>query len=161
MAFIKKKKINGAIYLSEVKSVRIGKKVRHQHLRYIGKQPSNQKVLELQEDSNKSQVKADIIFMIFDHIANEIGLKENFGQFSNIILSLAYAHCTNYRSIKKMDQWIKKTNTGHVLNIENITERSFLRALDDLESNSGKWPPDKRADFPRNRTYGSRIRLFM
>ena len=99
--------------------------------------------------------------MIFDHIANEIGLKENFGQFSNIILSLAYAHCTNYRSIKKMDQWIKKTNTGHVLNIENITERSFLRALDDLESNSGKWPPDKRADFPRNRTYGLRIRLFM
>jgi len=27
--------------------------------------------------------------------------------------------------------------------------------------NSDKWPPDKRADLPRKRTYGLRIQLFM
>lgn len=134
MAFIKKKKINGAIYLVEVKSVREGNKVRHKYLRYIGKQPDEKNILELNETLSVGKVKINATLLVLNHIAMEIGLHEILGDHSKIILCLVFAHCINYQSLNKMESWFKKTNIGYALGIQNLSERALLSALDDLES---------------------------
>jgi hypothetical protein len=45
VSFIKRKKRNGRIYLSEVENIRIGGKVVQRHLRYIGKEADGKTIL--------------------------------------------------------------------------------------------------------------------
>lgn len=134
MTFIKKKCIKGTTYLYEVKSVRIGNKVKHEHLRYIGKQPSDKIILETQSEPASRRLKIDATLLVFDQIAKEIGLHESLGKYSKEILCMAYAHCIDHRGINRMEQWFRNSNIGYALELKNVTEKRFLKALDDLES---------------------------
>jgi transposase len=134
MAFYKRKVINGIVYLSKVKSVRVGKTVRHQFISYVGKVPSQKDILSLKEIPLNSHVKINANILVLDAIAKEIDLHHLLGPYSAVLLSLVYAHCLDYRSLTRMDKWVKKTNVGYLLGLKNVKEYRLLKALDDLES---------------------------
>jgi transposase len=57
------------------------------------------------------------------------------GEYGNEILSLVYAHCIDYKSVNQMTNWFERTDLNYLLDLENVTEESFLKAMDTLESN--------------------------
>lgn len=134
MSFIKRKKKNGQIYLSEVENVRIEGKVVQRHLRYIGKEADGKTILSSSiSHLAVDQVKVYGPLIVLHHLANEVGLPSLLGEYAGEILSLVYAHCIDYRSINQMTQWFERTDLNLLLNLEGVTEARFLSALDFLE----------------------------
>ncbi len=134
MSFIRKIKRNGKTYLAEVKNERIDGKVVQKHIRYIGKEVDGKEVL----CSSLSNLKIDSVklygpLLILNHIADELNLKKYLGKYNAEILSLVYAHCINPKSINKMEDWFKKTDLNMILDIDNVTEKRLLNALDSFE----------------------------
>src|SRR3990167_10951604 len=135
MSFIKKIKKNGKIYLSEVESKWINGKSVQKHIRYIGTEVDGEtKLASSISDIEIEEVKVFGPLIVLHHIAKEIGLPELLGEYSNEILSLVYAHCLNYRSINHMSSWFKRTDLSVMLDIEKVTEKTLLDALDSLEN---------------------------
>lgn len=134
MAFIKKIRKNGKIYLAEVENKWINGRTVQKHIRYIGKEVDGETKLSASiSDIEIDEVKVFGPLVVLHHIANEIGLPDLLGEYSPEILSLVYAHCLNYQSINCMKEWFKKTDLAMLLNIENVTEKKLLNALDSLE----------------------------
>jgi len=134
MSFIRKIKRNGKTYLAEVKNERIDGKVVQKHVRYIGKEVDGKEMLS----SSLSNLKIDSVklygpLLVLNHIADELKLKKHLGKYSAEILSLVYAHCINPKSINKMEDWFKKTDLNMILDIDNVTEKRLLNALDSFE----------------------------
>ena len=134
MSFMKRKKRNGQIYLSEVENIRIEGKVVQRHIRYIGKEADGKTILS----SSISHIAVDQVkvygpLIVLNHLANEVGLPLILGEFASEILSLVYAHCIDYRSINQMTRWFERTDLNLLLNLEEVTEARFLSALDILE----------------------------
>lgn len=135
MSFIKKIKKNGKIYLSEVESKWINGKSVQKHIRYIGTEVDGEtKLASSISDIEIEEVKVFGPLIVLHHIAKEIGLPKLLGEYSNEILSLVYAHCLNYRSINHMSSWFKRTDLSVMLDIEKVTEKTLLDALDSLEN---------------------------
>ena len=135
MSFVKKIKKNGKIYLSEVESKWINGKSVQKHIRYIGTEVDGKtKLASSISDIEIEEVKVFGPLIVLHHIAKEIGLPELLGEYSNEILSLVYAHCLNYRSINHMSSWFKRTDLSVMLDIEKVTEKTLLDALDSLEN---------------------------
>lgn len=135
MSFIKKSKRNGKIYLSEVENKWINGKCVQKHLRYIGTEVNGKTKLSTSiSDVEIQEVKVFGPLIVLHHIANEIGLHDLLGIYSDEVLSMVYAHCLNYQSISHMQEWYKKTDLPLLLNVENITEKTLLNALDSLEN---------------------------
>lgn len=134
VSFIKRKKKNGRIYLSEVENIRIGGKVVQRHLRYIGKEADGKTILSSSISHLAiDQVKVYGPLLVLNHLANKVGLPLILGEFANEILSLVYAHCIDYRSVNQMKRWFERTDLNLLLNLEGVTEARFLSALDFLE----------------------------
>ncbi len=134
MAYIKRIRKNGKVYLSEVESKRINGKVVTKHIRYIGKEVDGKKIISTSiSDLEVEQVKVYGPLIILHHIAEEIGLSSFFGEYGDEILSMVYAHCLNYESINKMPNWFQRTDLNMILDLDELTEHRLLMALDALE----------------------------
>ena len=134
MSFIRRKKQNGQVYLSEVENVRINGKVVQKHIRYIGKEADGKTILTTSiSEAQVESVKVHGSLLALHHLSKEIGLFELLGSHSDQILSLVFAHCHNYKSINEMSKWFERTDLNMLLDIEKLTERSLLEALDSLE----------------------------
>ena len=46
---------------------------------------------------------------------------------------MVYAHCLDYRSLNHMPQWFERTDLSFLLDLEGLTEKRLLAALDYLE----------------------------
>jgi transposase len=134
MSYVKRKRIGKSVYLYQVRSVRRDGKVRQEYLQYLGKEPTSKSVLELKTEPTGPNVKIDVIFLLLHVIACELNLPSILGEHWKVILCLTYAHCRNYRGIKNVAAWMKKTNIGYLLNLKNVKEKRCLSALDDLDS---------------------------
>jgi transposase len=134
MSFIRKIKKNGKIYLSEVKSERINGKCVQKHIRYIGKEVDGETKLAASiSDIEIEEVKVFGPLIVLHHLAEVIGLPDLLGEYAPEILSLVYAHCLNYQSINRMKAWFKRTDLAMLLDIERLTEKTLLNALDSLD----------------------------
>ena len=134
MSYIKKIKKGGKIYLSEVESQWVNGKSVQKHIRYIGKEVDGEtKLASSISDIEVEDVKVFGPLIVLHHIAEEIGLPNLLGEYAPEILSLVYAHCLNYQSINRMSSWFKRTDLSVLLDIENVTEKTLLNALDSLE----------------------------
>jgi len=134
MSFIKRIKRNGKVYLAEVESKRVNGKVIHKYIRYIGKEADGKTKLAASiSDIEIDEVKLYGPLLVLHHLANEIGLPQLLGKYSNELLSLVYAHCLDYKSINKMEKWFARTDLSFLLNIESVTEKKLLTALDSLD----------------------------
>lgn len=134
MSFIRKINRNGKIYLSEVENQRIKGKVVQKHIRYIGKEADGKTILSSSiSDAAVDKVRLHGPFMVLNHLAQEIQLSEVLGEYGEEILSLIYAHCLDYKSINQMSSWFENTDLNMILELNNLTEKKLLDALDSLE----------------------------
>lgn len=134
MSFTRKIKRGNKVYLAEVENKWINGKCIQKHIRYIGKEADGKTILS----GSISNIEVDEVkvygpLLVLHHIAEKIELSTVLGHYSNEILSMVYAHCIDYRSINQMQQWFKRTDLNTLLNIENVTEKKLLNALDYLE----------------------------
>lgn len=135
MSFIKRSKKNGKIYLNEVENLWIDGKCVQKHIRYIGTEVDGETKLAASiSDIEVEEVKVFGPLIVLHHIAKDIGLPDLLGEYSQEILSLIYAHCLNYQSINNMSEWFKRTDLAVLLDIQRVTEKTLLNALDSLDT---------------------------
>lgn len=84
MAFIKKSKRNGKIYLSEVENTWIDGKCVQKHIRYIGIAVDGQtKLVASISDIEIKEVKVFGPLIVLHHLAQEIGLPDLLGEYAH------------------------------------------------------------------------------
>jgi len=134
VAFIRKYKVKGRVYLAEVESKRIDGKVRQKVLRYLGVDPhQNKSVFPSRKEDlalESSRVFGSVIAL--DFIANELGLYALLGEHAKIILTLVFCHCHDYRSLADVERWFHKTDLRQILGVEKISEKQLRDALSAL-----------------------------
>jgi transposase len=135
MSFIRRIKRKGRVYLAEVENRWVNGKCVQRHIRYVGREAEGKTVLaaslsEVQVD----QVKLYGPLLVLHHLAQEIGLANHLGFYRQEILSLVYAHCLDYRSLNYMPSWYERTDLNFILNLDGLTERRLVAALDSLEA---------------------------
>jgi transposase len=134
MSFVKKSKRNGKVYLNEVENTWVNGKCVQKHIRYIGTEVDGEtKLASSISDIEIEEVKVYGPLIVLHHLAVELGLPDLLGEYSPEILSLVYAHCLNYQSINMMSAWFKRTDLAMLLDIDRLTEKTLLDALDSLE----------------------------
>jgi len=139
MSFIRKFKKGENVYLAEVENRRVGGKVVQHFIRYVGKQANGRTILS----TSISEVEVEAVklygpLLVLHHLAQEIHLPAELGTYSQEILSLVYAHCLDYRSLNHMPSWFERTDLNLLLNLEGLTERRLVGALDSLEALDGE-----------------------
>jgi hypothetical protein len=141
MSFIRKIKKGDRIYLAEVENRRVEGKVVQRFIRYVGKQADGRTVLSTSmSDVEVEEVKLYGPLLVLHHLATEIQLADLLGGYSQEILSLVYAHCLDYRSLNAMPSWFARTDLNFLLNLEGVTEKRLVGALDSLEAlNADAW----------------------
>ena len=133
MSFIRKQKKGDHIYLHEVENKRINGKVVQKYIRYIGKEVNGERIVSI--SSNDLEVDSVRIYgplLVLHSIAKKIKLPEILGKYSNEILSMVYAHCLDYKSLRNMPKWYKRTDLNLLLNLDNLTESRLVSAMDSL-----------------------------
>lgn len=139
MSFIRRIKRKGRVYLAEVENRRINGKIVQRHIRYIGREADGQtKLAASLSEVEVDQVKLYGPLLALHHLAKRIGLPQQLGPYSQEILSLVYAHCLDYRSLNHMPQWFERTDLNFLLDLEGLTEKRLLGALDSLEGLDGE-----------------------
>lgn len=134
MSFIRKIKRGNKVYLAEVENKRVAGKVVQRHIRYVGKQRDDKKIITTPlSDVSIEQVKLCGPLLVLDHLAKAIKLPEVLGSFAPEILSLVYAHCIDYQSVNKMERWFARTDLNMILGLDGVTEARLLSAMDSLE----------------------------
>jgi len=134
MSFIRKVKVGKNTYLVEVEGYRENGKVKQRYIRSIGKEVDGKTVLSGSID--KAQITRVSIYgplLILNEISQQISLQRSLGVYGDCILALVYAHCLQPKSLNKLQQWFSKTDLNHILDLEDVTEATLLRALDSLE----------------------------
>lgn len=135
MSFIRKFRKGPKVYLAEVENRRVDGKVVQRFIRYVGKESNGRTVLSVSmSDVEVEEVKLYGPLLVLHHLAMEIQLPEHLGAYSQEILSLVYAHCLDYRSLNSMPSWFERTDLNFLLNLEGLTERRLVSALDSLEA---------------------------
>jgi transposase len=135
MSFIRKRKRNGQIYLEEVENIRENGKIKQRFIRHVGREADGQIVLSGSiSDAKVESVKLSGPLMVLNSIAVEIELPKLLGEYSNEILAMVYAHCLDYKSLNNMKTWFKRTDLNHILNLESLTEKRLVTALDSIEN---------------------------
>jgi len=135
MSFTRKIRKNGRTYLAEVENRWVDGKCVQKHIRYIGREVDGKTILS----SSLSDVAVDEVrlygpLMVLDYLAKKIRLPELLGERALEILAMVYAHCLDYKSVNKMEQWFQRTDLALILPLEGVTEEKLLGALDALET---------------------------
>ena len=139
MSFIRKIKRGGKVYLAEVENKWIDGKCVQKHLRYVGKEADEQTRLSTSlSDVAVDSVKLYGPLLVLNCLAQEIGLAHLLGEYGDELLSLVYAHCLDYKSLNQMPQWFKRTDLNLLLDLDDLTEKRLLNALDALEGHDAE-----------------------
>jgi len=141
MSFIRRIKRKGRVYLAEVENRWVDGKVVQRHIRYVGREADGQTLLTASlSEAEVEHVKLYGPLLVLHHLAKKIRLPEQLGPHSQEILSLVYAHCLDYRSLNHMPQWFERTDLNFLLDLDTLTEKRLLAALDFLEGlNAEAW----------------------
>jgi transposase len=139
MSFIRKFKKGGRIYLAEVESKRVDGKVVQRFIRYVGKEADGRTILSTSiSDAKIDGIKIYGPLLVLHHIAEQIGLREHLGEYSNEILSMVYAHCLDFQSVNHMQKWFERTDLNLILGLDQLTERRLLAGMDFLEQSNSE-----------------------
>lgn len=138
MAFIRKHKRNGRIYLAEVENKRVDGKIRQKFLRYVGVEPDSERSAfpTCNNELSLDGVKLHGSILALDSAAKFLGLHELLGEHFAPILALVFCHCHDYRGVKDMNRWLKSVNFYGILKVDKITEKQLheaISAIDDMD----------------------------
>jgi transposase len=138
MVFIRKIKRGKHTYLAEVENKWINGKVVQKHIRYVGHELNGKPIL------SGSLVNAEVTkvttwapLLVLDTIAKQIHLSYTLGDYGEYLLSMAYAHCLDPKSVNKMEDWYRRTDLHKILDIADVSEKKLYNAMDSInEKNS-------------------------
>jgi len=135
MSFIRRYKKGGKVYLAEVESVRVDGRVVQKFIRYVGREADGKTILSGSiSEAEIESVRLSGPLMVLHSIATNIGLPEILGEYGNEILSMVYAHCLDYKSLNQMRTWFRRTDLNLILDLEELTEKRLVNALDSIET---------------------------
>ena len=139
MTFIRKIKRGKFTYLAEVENKWIDGKVIQKHIRYVGKELNGEKILS-GSIANAEVTKVTIWapLLILNTIAKQINLSEILGDYGDYLLSLAYAHCLDPKSINKMEDWYQRTDLHKMLELKEVSEKKLYYALDSINDKNSE-----------------------
>lgn len=134
MAFIRKIKKKGSVYLAEVENYREGGKVKQRVIRYIGKEYEGEVVRRvLTSEIEVESVKQYLDYKILHEIASRIGIPDLLGEYGKYILLLVYTQIVCRKPLYKIPEYIEQTALKELLRIEKIIDKNLYTALDELE----------------------------
>lgn len=134
MAFVRKIKRKGSVYLAEVESYREGGKVKQRVIRYIGKEHEGEVVRRvLTSEIEVESVKQYLDYKILDEIASRIDIPDLLGRHSKYILLLVYTQIVCRKPLYKIPEYIEHIALKELLGIEKIIDKNLYAALDELE----------------------------
>jgi transposase len=134
MAFIRKIKKGGAIYLAKVESYREDGKVKQRVLEYVGKEENGipiQKVDINKVDVENVQHYADI--SVLHQLAIELKLNYLLGKHHKSIIGLLIAHLICKGSVLRVSKLIEHSTIKEVLGLNELTTEMLYHALDYLD----------------------------
>ena len=139
MVFIRKIKRGKFTYLAEVENKWVDGKVVQKHIRYVGKELNGEKILS-GSIANAEVTKVTIWapLLILNTLAKQINLSETLGDYGEYLLSLAYAHCLESKSLNKMEDWYKRTDLHKMLNIQDVSEKKLYYAMDSINDKNSE-----------------------
>lgn len=134
MSFIRRIRKKNSVYLAEVESVRIGKKVCQKVIRYIGKEVNGEVVKRVSSDSiSVESVKRYLDYKVLHLVAEEIGLTKVLGEKTKYLLLLIYTQIISRKPIYKLPEYVEQTVLKELLGIEKLIDKELYEALDELE----------------------------
>ncbi len=135
MAFIRKHKRNGRIYLAEVENQRVGGKIIQKFIRYVGVHPDSDRAAfpTCNQELSLDGVKLHGSILALHSAAELLNLKDYFGDFYAPIIALVFCHCHDYRGVKDMSRWLSKVNFYDILKVDKITEKQLHEAISAIE----------------------------
>lgn len=134
MSFIRKIKVKGKTYLSEVENIREGNKVKQKFIRYIGREVAGKRIYSgTTENVEVTKVKIWAPLLVLNTLAKQIYLSEILGDYGEYLLSLAYAHCLEPKSLNSMEEWFQRTDLHNLLSIQEVSEKKLYYALDSID----------------------------
>lgn len=134
MAFIRKIKKGGAIYLAKVESYREDGKVKQRVIEYVGKQEDGVAIQKV--DINKieiANVQEYANITILYQLAIQLKLNYLLGKHNKVIIALLIAHLICKGSILRLSKWIENSTIKDVVGLEDLTTEMLYNALDHLE----------------------------
>jgi len=134
MVFIRRLKRGDKTYLVKVENYRENGKIKQRYIGYVGKEVDNKRILT-GSVADAEVIKVSIYgpLLVLHEIAKEIGLPSALGEYSAEMLSLIYAHCIQPSSLTKIAEWYERTDLNHLLNLDKLTEKRLLNAIDDYD----------------------------
>lgn len=135
LAFIRKHKRKGRIYLSEVENQRVDGKVVQKFLRYVGVSPDSERSAfpTCNQELSLDGVKLHGSILALHSAAELLNLKEFLGEYYAPILALVFCHCHDYRGVKDMNRWLSSVNFYDILKVDKITEKQLHEAISAIE----------------------------
>jgi transposase len=118
------------IYLAEVKSVRKGKRVRHEFIRYIGKEVDGKPERKVSTGAVRvREVRRYLDAVCIDRLAKELGLEDLFGEHGKHALVFLYSHLMDRPSINKMKGWLTHTEILPLLGLDSMSTKELYETL--------------------------------
>jgi len=134
--------------LAEVEGKRINGKVVQKHIRYVGRELNGEIIKSgTIEDVEVTKVTTWAPLLVLDTLAKQISLSEILGDYGDYLLSLAYAHCLEPKSVNKMEDWYQRTDLHTMLNIKEVSEKKLYHAMDSIT--------DKNSDLIQKKIFNS------
>jgi len=139
MSFIRKIKRGQYTYLAEVENKWVKSKVVQKHIRYVGKELSGKPILSgTVANAEVTKVTIWAPLLALHTLAKQIHLPEILGEHGEYLLSMAYAHCLDPKSVNKMEDWYQRTDLHRMLSISDVSEKKLYAALDSVNDNSSE-----------------------
>jgi len=152
MTFIRRIKRGKYTYLAEVENTWVKGKVVQKHIRYVGRELNNKPILAGSvANSQITKVSVWAPLAVLDAISKELHLSRILGDYGDYLLSLAYAHCLEPKSINKMEDWYARTDLQSMLSIREVTEKKLYNAMDSISDELSE--PVQRQIFNAVRTH--------
>ena len=134
MAFIRKIKKGGAIYLAKVESYREDGKVKQRVLEYVGKEEGGHPVIKVDlEKIAVSSVKRHLDVKILHQLSVELGLPQMLGKAANPLLAMIYAHLLQKSSIVKLPEWFAHTTIYELLGCDPFSTKELYESLEQIQ----------------------------
>lgn len=134
MSFVRRYKRGAYTYLAEVESYRKNGRIKQRFVKYIGREVDGKTVLSCSiSEAEITGVKIYGPLLILNEVARRFNLSRLLGLYGEELLSLAYAHCVEPNSLKKIVEWYQRTDINYLLNLENVTYQTLLDALDSVK----------------------------
>lgn len=133
MAFIRKIKRGKCTYLAEVENKWENGKVVQKHIRYVGRELNDKRILSGSlANAQITKVTIWAPLLVLDTLAKQIHLSGILGDYGDYLLSMAYAHCLDPKSVNKMEDWFQRTDLHTMLDIDAVSEKKLYNAMDSI-----------------------------